>query len=198
MVVQHKKPGQAIIEFALLITLIALLLAAAVDLGNAYRTYQTLINATAEASTYLAHHPLANCVTMAADVPGCTPISGADREARNRFRNEQGPMVGSVGSTLDLDGNGQDDLKEYGWGFIDGRVRIKVADSTQVVNGIDKNFKGTSNADCNARKRFDAAAKPCYIVVQSKIIYRPMILSTVLGREMAITAESVTQIVEGE
>jgi hypothetical protein len=196
------QPGQAIIEFALLITLVLLLLAAAVDLGNAYRTYQTLVNAGAEASSYLAHNPLVNCAIAGTVCPAGTPISGADREARVRFRTEQGPLVRGVASTLDLDNNGVDDVTEHGWAFVEGRVRIQFADSSQIdinnPNSLPLNFKGTSDANCQKRKRFDTRGGPCFVVLQTKAIYRPMILSTVLGEEITINAINVKPILEGE
>ncbi len=200
---RYQKNGQAIIEFALIISVILLLLAAAVDLGNAYRTYQTLANASAEASSYLAHNPLVNCLVADTPCPGGTPESGADRQARIRFRNEQGPIVRSVASTLDLDNNGKDDVAEYGWGFVEGRVRVMIADSGQLQNlnnpnAITKDFTGSADPDCNKRKRFDSKGGQCFIVVLSRTTYRPMILSSILGREISITASSVKPIVEGE
>lgn len=202
----HQAHGQAIVEFALIISLIMLLLAAAVDLGNAYRTYQTLVNASAEATTYLAHNPVVNCMTAVPACPGNSATAGADRIARIRFREEQGPIVRSVASTLDLDNNGKDDVKEYGWGFVEGRMRIMIADgSSQVSSGninnpnvISQQFKGTSDANCLKRKRFDTNGNPCYAVVLARATYRPMILSFVLGREINITATSVKPIIEGE
>ena len=196
----HKAAGQAIIEFALIISVVLLLLAAAVDLGNAYRTYQTLVNASAEATSYLTHNPIVNCETT--ECPGGTPASGADRQARIRFRNEQGPLVRRVASTLDLDNNGVDDEKEHGWAFIEGRVRIQTADSSVVTlanpQSIPTSYSGTGDANCQERKRFDLKGGPCFIIVQVRAVYRPMILSTILGREMSITAMSVKPIVEGE
>ena len=60
---QHRYyiPGQALIELALALTLIAMFLRAAVDLGLAYKAYQTLLNSTAEASSYLSLNPVLNC-----------------------------------------------------------------------------------------------------------------------------------------
>ncbi|CAA9282475.1 MAG: hypothetical protein AVDCRST_MAG93-3286 [uncultured Chloroflexia bacterium] len=192
--------GQAIIEFALIVSVVLLLLAAAVNLGNAYRTYQTLANASAEAGSYLSHNPIVNCKTK--NCPGGSEIAGAEREARIRFRNEQGPLVRGVASTLDLDNNGVDDIVEHGWAFVEGRVRFQVADSSQISinnpHSIPVSFGGTSDLSCQQRQRFDTGGGPCFIVVQAKAIYRPMILSTVLGREMSITAIAIKPIVEGD
>jgi len=196
----HHAPGQAIIEFALIVSVVLLLLAAAVDLGNAYRTYQTLANASAEAGSYLSHNPIVNCKTK--NCPGGSEIAGAEREARIRFRNEQGPLVRGVASTLDLDNNGVDDITEHDWAFVDGRVRFQIADSSQVnisnPGSIPKSFGGSGDLNCQQRQRFDRSGGPCFIVVQAKAIYRPMILSTVLGREISITAIAIKPIVEGD
>ncbi len=58
---RRHRSGQALVEMAISVTVLALLLAAAIDLGLAYKTYQTLVNATAEASSYLDLNPTVNC-----------------------------------------------------------------------------------------------------------------------------------------
>jgi hypothetical protein len=164
----QQRPGQALIEFALIISLIMLLVAAAIDLGGAFRAYQTLMNATAEASSYLTVEPLTNCALQAC--PGGTPASGADLEARARFRQEQASTPRGLLTTMDLDSSGQDDLAEHGWDWIASRVRIHEADSSQVTldsGAITPDFNGTSDVDCRARKRFDADNGQCFIVVQA-------------------------------
>jgi hypothetical protein len=94
----RRRPGQALVELSLSITFIALLLGAAIDLGLAYKTYQTLMNATAEASSFLALNPKVNCDANPTWCTGTDEIGGADREARNRFREEQGTTIN--GSTI--------------------------------------------------------------------------------------------------
>ena len=189
--------GQALIEFALMISLIMLLVAAAIDLGGAFRSYQTLMNATAEASSYLTLEPLVNCAVQTC--PDGSPESGADQEARVRFRQEQSTTSGSLLSTMDLDSSGQDDIAEHGWEWIAGRVRISEADSTQVTSdgGIDASFSGTSVPECQDRRRFDAGGGQCFIVVQAEYTYRPLVLSWILGKTMTIRASSVKAIVQG-
>jgi Flp pilus assembly protein TadG len=197
---RHQRSGQALLEFALMISLVMMLVAAAIDLGGAFRSYQTLMNATAEASSYLMLEPLTNCAIQTC--PGGTPASGSDLEARVRFRDEQTTTPRGLLTTMDLDSNGQDDLAEHGWSWIAARVQIHEADSTQVTVensnfGIGSSFRGTSNADCLARKRFDTSNQQCFIVVQAEYTYRPLVLSWIVGKTMTIRATSVKAIVQG-
>lgn len=197
---RHQRSGQALIEFALMISLLMLLVAAAIDLGGAFRAYQTLMNATAEASSYLTIEPLTNCAIQTC--PGGTSASGSDQEARVRFRQEQTTAPYGLLTTMDLDSSGQDDLAEHGWDWIAARVKIHEADSSQVTVensnfGLGSSFSGTSNPDCHARKRFDSSKGQCFIVVQAEYTYRPLVLSWILGKTMTIRATSVKAIVQG-
>lgn len=193
------KSGQAIVELALAVTFLAFLFAAAVDLGIAYKSYQTLMNATAEATTYLSFQPIGSCGTG----PTCTPDAAkgvADRIARTRFRQEQGADIRGSASTLDLDSNNVDDLGEHGWGWIEQRVLIDEADSSQIqiVGGtfaVGDSFTRTSDPDCLARSPLNSRGQQCFIVVRSVIIYRPFAISPALGSEMTIRAISVKPIV---
>src|SRR3954452_2099672 len=156
----YASPGQALIELALAVTIIAMFLSAAVDLGLAYKGYQTLLNATAEATSYLSLNPVLNCAVHLC--PDGTPSSGADREARIRFRTEQSGVLHGSTSTMDLDGSGVDDVTEHGWSWIDARVKVQEADSSQVSTtnsnfAVGGTFNETSDPDCQARKRFNAA-----------------------------------------
>lgn len=194
-VARRHKSGQAIVELALSVTFLAFLFAAAVDLGIAYKSYQTLMNATAEATTYLSVRPL-----LGGCGAGCDGKAPADREARTRFRNEQGADIRGSSSTLDLDSNNVDDLAEHGWGWIEQRVLIDEADSTQIqVTGstfaVGNSFTRTTNPDCLARASIDRNGRQCYIVVRSVIIYHPFAISPALGSEMTIRAISVKPIV---
>ncbi|HEX6288004.1 MAG TPA: TadE/TadG family type IV pilus assembly protein [Herpetosiphonaceae bacterium] len=192
--------GQAMVELALAATFLALLFAAAVDLGIAYKSYQTLMNATAEASSYLTLYPHASCTSNSCDEAQLE--AAADREARTRFRTEQGTQLKGSASTLDLDSNNVDDLGEHGWGWIEQRVRIQEADSSQIIItnddfAVGESFNGTSNPDCLARKRFDSQGRQCYIVVRATIIYHPFAISPAVGEDMPIRAISVKPIVAG-
>jgi hypothetical protein len=191
--------GQAIVELALSVTFLAFLFAAAVDLGIAYKSYQTLMNATSEASTFLSVSKNVSCERCDPDEAEEISKARANREALERFRTEQGTVARGSASTLDLDSNKVDDLAEHGWGWIEQRVQIHEADSTQIqVTGdrfaVGDSFNGTSNPDCLARKAVDSRNQQCYIVVRSVIIYHPFAISPAVGSEMIIRAISVKPI----
>lgn len=202
---QRRTRGQALVELALAVTFLAYLFAAAVDLGLAYKAYQTLITATAEANNYLTILPLYPCDTTAQ--PSCT-TDMADSEARIRFRGEQGDQLRGTANTLDLDANGKDDLGSGANG--DGRtedwlkpwVQIDEADSSQVtINNsnfaVDANFDPTkTDAGCQQRKNFSNGQ--CFIVIRTQIYYRPFAISPAVGNIMTIRAISVQPIVNGQ
>jgi hypothetical protein len=199
-----RRPGQALVELSLSITFIALLLGAAIDLGLAYKTYQTLMNATAEASSFLSLNPKVNCDSHPTWCTGTDEIGGADREARNRFREEQGTTINGTASTLDLDDNNVDDVGEHGWTWIGDRIDIVEARADEVTMGaggfygVPTGFAGTEFEECEDRPRFTADdSLQCFIVVQTEIVYRPYISSRLLGTQMTIRATSVKPIVGG-
>lgn len=209
MVVRRARRGQALVELALTLTLLVMLLGAAVDLGLAFKTYQTLTNATAEASTYLSLEPIVNCGSTT-----CDQIGPVNRTARERFRTEQGTTLRGSASTLDLDASGRDDEFEAGrgWSWIEGKVRIEAADSDQVTTTnsgftLSSPFnRGSTNTACkdDRSRSFTVVTnaltgakevKYCYIVVQTEMIYKPFIIQPFVGSEMTITAISVKPIV---
>lgn len=208
---QRSAPGQALIELALSFTFLAFLFAAAVDLGMAYKAYQTLLNASAEASTYLMLNPVVNCnVQTCPNSSGSIPdeIEGADREARVRFRTEQGPTLRGSSSTLDLDANGRDDLVVDGraWSWLDARIQIDEADSSQVTI-VNSNFAVGSNFDpaatnnaCQQRQKYytvgTTTGLQCFIVVRAQIDYRPFAIAPAIGDVMTIRAISVHPITQ--
>ncbi len=203
----RREAGQALVELALSITFISLLLGAAIDLGLAYKTYQTLMNATAEAGTFLALNPAVNCDTHSTWCAGTDAIGGADREARNRFREEQGTALHGSASTLDLNSDRIDDTTQTidgmaGWVWIGTKVKLDEATSDDVtmsggVYGVSAGFTGTTDSRCLQRYRFNLAGKQCFIVVRTEMIYHPYITSRLLGNNMPIHAVSVKPIVGG-
>src|SRR6266576_736055 len=80
-------PGQALIELILSLSFLMLMLGAVIDGGMMYKTYQTLANATAEASTFLAEQPLITCSTCTTT---SSKIAKANSLAINNFRFESG------------------------------------------------------------------------------------------------------------
>jgi len=184
--------GQALVEMAIGMAVLALLLAAAVDLGMAYRTYQTLISASAEASSHLAYNPRVGTSSTAMDI--------ADANARESFRNEQGTMLRRLASTRDLDANGVDDRSQSGFNLAQW-IRIDEADSNQVAAARGRDdFGATFNpgatvSDCVGRKKFGPGG-PCFIVVRTKMVYRPFFLTPILGTEMEFNTISVKPILK--
>ncbi len=170
--------GQALVETAIAVVILTLLLMAAVDAGLAYRSYQTLTNATAEASSYLAQNPLA----WDATIPAYT-MAEADKIARQGLKEEQaGSRIGTSA-------------------IPDSAIVISEADSSQVstgtggVYGLDSSFTRTSNTECQERRNFDGGGDPCFIVIKSSLVYRPFMLTLVFGQEMTIRVTSVKPIV---
>lgn len=185
------------IEFALALAFLLLLVAAAVDAGLAYKSYQNLINAAANASSFLAQYPYAY------DGSAST-IAEANNKALDAFRFEQGTGTLGIGRTRDLNGDGAAD--NFGSGYSaawNPWFRIDTASSAEVATHSPTNFRtyaGTADSQCSQRSRFDTAStandkKPCYIVVRAQMIYKPFLLSPVFGNQMTIRAFSVKPIV---
>ncbi len=193
--------GQAIVELTLALTFLAYLFAAAVDLGFAFKSYQTLVNATAEASSFLTIRPSVSC---GPNTSAQCARDEADRIARIRFRGEQGDRLRSFGgSTLDLNADDKDDRTTVPPGyanfeqFIRARVQIKVADATQVTT-TNSNFAvgGNFTESTACRDRLVAGLNgQCYIVVLTETTYRPFAIAPVVGDTMTIRAISVKPIV---
>lgn len=182
----HKQSGQALVELVLSLSLLAMLLGAAIDLGLAFKAHQTLTNATAEASTYLSLRPLD------------PSAAEADDKARERFRYEQGPELRGLASTLDLDADGEVDDN----GITATGVQIDETDSDQIDTdstdfsiGVGSILPVSSGSDCGQRRRFDSANRQCFIVVRATMVYKPFFIKPFVGSEMNITAISVKPIV---
>jgi hypothetical protein len=201
---QRRRQGQALVELALAVTFLTLLFAAAVDLGLAYKAYQTVMSATVEAGNYLQIRPLASGCNTGDEA--CA-IRTANTEARIRFRGEQGDQLGRFASTLDLNANGRDDRHEFGTqagfdAFIEARVQIHEADSRQVTitnnnfaisNTFDPN---QTSAGCKRRQNLDQYGQ-CFIVVRASIDYVPFAIAPIVGSRMTIRAISVQPITNG-
>ncbi len=98
------KPGQAIVEFALMATLIFFLLSAVVDLGLIFFTLQALHNAAQEGATYGSRNLVLSGDTMQVDV----------NTIRERARYEAGDQGIGFANYLDLNANGTNDASEPG------------------------------------------------------------------------------------
>lgn len=106
MVQRRQTTGQAIVEFALMATLIFFLLAAAVDLGLIFFTVQALHNAAQEGTNYGSRWVQTNQTT------GVTTL---DQQAiRDRVRHEAGSQGIGFANLLDLNSNGVPDISPDG------------------------------------------------------------------------------------
>lgn len=193
------QPAQALVELALSVTVIAMFLSAAVDLGLAFKTYQTLVNATAEASSYLVIKPAVGCATVG--MTGTDTMECANAEARRRFQNEQGTTQRSAISTLDLNADGAVDDAS----LVEEWVQIDEADNLQVTPSgatfaVGSSFDpGLTDPECRLHRKAipestNLAIHSCYIVIRSRMSYKPFVLQTLLGDTMTIRAISVRQI----
>lgn len=205
---QRHARGQALVELALSVTFLAMLFSAAVDLGFAYKSYQTLLNATAEASSYLVVSPAASCTDPSNPCDPQVLMDAADSIARTRFRGEQGNKLRSFGgSTMDLNADNKDDQTTTPAGFssfdqfIKAKVQIDEADSSQITVN-DSNFAVGSSFDpsatdeyCQRREKFDSTGGQCFIVVRAEIVYKPFFIGPAIGKQMTIRALSVKPIV---
>lgn len=101
MMRRRKRPGQAVVELALSITLIYLLLAAAIDFGLAYFVYQGLAGSAQEGAQFAARKP----------TNGTSSNLG---EVQQRARTEGGLVANRRGfvNLFDLNTNGVDDVTE--------------------------------------------------------------------------------------
>jgi hypothetical protein len=194
----RRRAGQALVEMALAMTLLTFLLSAAVDLGLAYKTHQMLINASAEASSYLSQQPIIPC-------NGCsvsTMKASADTQARANFRQEVG--AGSTGVKIarlaDLNDNGVDDISE---GLdLSQWIRIDPADAGQFDPSNPgsfniKSFKASTQQNCIDRRPLYSGGQ-CFIVVRARIIYKPLFaLAPFINGQMTISAYAIKPIVGG-
>jgi hypothetical protein len=118
----RRRPGQALVELALVSTLIFFLLSAAIDVGLLYLAYQALANAAEEGVMYGSLMPVEN-------VAGGTGVSPNDEQIMLRIRNESyspglANRVGVV-DLLDLNSDGIDDINQQA--VIDEHIQISAA-----------------------------------------------------------------------
>lgn len=213
-----RSSGQALLELTLAISFLAYLFAAAIDLGLAYKAYQSLMTATAEAGSYLSVVPLGSCGSV-----GCNAKEPVDSQARVRFRGEQGFQLKGSGSTIDLNNDGKDDQSNVPAGYssfdnyMADMVQITEADSSQVTVTNDEfatigsSYDPTQTDDgCRARQNLSkgtvngaainggaGVGTQCFIVVRARMIYRPFAIAPAMGREMTIRAIAVLPITNG-
>jgi hypothetical protein len=111
---------------------------------------------------------------------------------------------------MDLNANGRDDRTEAtsdgAWmTFIQSWVQIDEADQSQVTTtnsnfAVDNSFDPSATVpECQRRDSvyFDASGtlRQCFLVVRTRIIYRPFAIAPAVGNEMTIRALSVVPII---
>lgn len=160
--------GQAIVEFALAVTLIFFLLAAAVDLGLIFFTLQGLNNAAQEGARYGARWLNTNATTGERSLQL--------NEIRNRVRFESGVDGGiNYVNLFDLNNNGTIDAYDAGGG--PARLGLESGlDGTVVVDYIDVKLLSADfatgelkeDATCLVQQKTNPGAlsyRPCYVQV---------------------------------
>lgn len=171
---KRKKPGQALVEFALSATLIFLLLSAVIDLGLAFFAYQGLAGAAQEGSSYAALYPTKGNVVNDAEIRNRARFEGgSDTTLQNRAR---------FVNLLDLNNNKTDDAQETG--VLGSFIVINVVQNeanAQVGNVIPCSSTGTPP---------QRTVQYCDMQVQVRYTYRPFFSgASLLGaREINLSA----------
>jgi Flp pilus assembly protein TadG len=214
---RRSAPAQALIELVLALSFLLLVLGTAIDGGMAYKTYQTLANATAEASAFLAEQPMITCSTCTTT---SSKIAKANSQAINNFRFESGEdtTLRTVASMRDLDADGKDDLGTVanggdGWDAAylqaNGWLQFNMVSDSQFTAGFDissVSMSSDTNPDanpatgCGSRWRYElplpSSGYPnrCYILVRAKAIYEPFLLGPIFGQALTIRAYAIKPI----
>ncbi|MBC8160790.1 MAG: pilus assembly protein [Roseiflexaceae bacterium] len=157
---QTKAPAQAIVEFALASTLIFMLLAAAIDLGLLFFTYQGITNAAQEGATYGSRWLI--------DKDGAPGVRQLDIvEIQNRARLESGTNGGNGISRLtDLNSDGIDDI-----GQPDILDRSGTSGYIQVKAVADTNRDGNPSNDNTPCVNPATTVESCFAVVTVRKVY---------------------------
>jgi hypothetical protein len=156
---KRKKPGQALVEFALSATLIFLILSAMIDLGLAYFAYQGLAGAAQEGAAYAALYP-----TIGTSVN--------DAEIRNRARFEGGsdsslPNRAQFVNLLDLNNNKKDDTSP-------DDLRDNILQQFIVINVVQNSSNVRGLIPCsNTGTPIQRTPQFCDMVVRVRYTYRP-------------------------
>jgi hypothetical protein len=150
------KPGQAIVEFALMATLIFFLLSAVVDLGLIFFTLQALHNAAQEGATYGSRNLVLSGGVMQVD----TAV------VRDRARHEAGDQGIGFANLLDLNANSKDDITEPG--IIQSYITVAQLEDTDgngtpTNDGAAPNYTACPNPSSNVHA--------CYLRVTVSLDY---------------------------
>lgn len=189
---KSKKPGQAVVEFALSATLIFFLLAAAVDLGLIFFTLQGLHNAAQEGATYgsrwlVRQNPNDSMSPLVLDAAGI----------RDRARHEAGTR-GGIGfvNLLDLNSNGTSDVvpdTSSGTKEVNASTGNPVIDDYIQITALDDtNGDGDPLAENTACPDLTDARYRCYIRVIVSTEYNVVFpLAPAFGTKIRISSSYV-------
>ncbi|HEY1016127.1 MAG TPA: TadE family protein [Herpetosiphonaceae bacterium] len=149
----RKRPGQAIVELALSMTLIYLLFSATVDFGLAYFAYQGIAGAAQEGAQFGARKPLSGNASNLGEIQQRTRTEGGLAANRRGFVN-----------LFDLNNNRIDDLSD---GTVNGTGTSYI--TLQVVQNPDVEATGM-NVPCSTST---PALGYCDVIVKVKYDYIP-------------------------
>jgi len=173
-----RKAGQAIVEFALMITLIFFLLSAAVDLGLIFFALQGMYNAEQEGAMYGSRW-----VDVTYSGSNITGTTLRVNEIRNRVRGEAGAR-GGVGfvNLIDLNNNGINDSTESG--VLNNYILVSAIPDTDFDGKPEATPSGPGATACNNLATSDYK---CYIRIEMRYDYRPVFpLAPALGDSVEI------------
>jgi hypothetical protein len=170
--------GQALVEFALMATLLFFLLAASVDLGLIFFTLQGLHNAAQEGATFGSRWL----------DDGTNPAQLDYRNIRLRVRLEAGNRGAGFANLIDLDNNGKDDWTEDSANIGKATGTTVFPDYIQVRGILDADRDGDptndgSFPDYTPCPNVADRTLRCYIKVDVYSMYKPLfpLAPTLLG-----------------
>lgn len=174
---KRKKAGQALVEFALSITLIFVITSAIIDLGLAFFAYQGMAGAAQEGASYAALFPTAGNATN-------------DVEIRNRVRFEGGVDTTLANrarfvNLLDLNNNKIDDGNEAT--VLQNHILISVVQNS--ANAVVENAIPCDSTGTPPRR----TTQYCDMVVTVRYIYRPFFSAASLLGASQITLRATRQ-----
>jgi hypothetical protein len=162
------RPGQALVELALVATLLGFFLSAAIDVGLLYLSYQALSNAAEEGVMYGSLMPVENIV-------GGTGVTPNDDQIILRIRNESynPDLTNRVGvvNLLDLNSDRVDDIRQT-----NPKTHQLMVDSYISIDARPNEF-APPNESCASRKSW-----MCELRVRISFDYKPFFfLAPVIG-----------------
>ncbi len=189
---RRRTKGQALVEFALMATLIFFLLSAAVDIGLIFFTLQGLHNAAQEGATYGSRWGIIS------NTNGVIYVD--DTTIRDRARHESGNQGIGFANLLDLNNNGIPDINpDQSNGFREQNSQTGnqvIVDYLQVQSLLDSNRDGSvPDDDPSVTGSPDACPNPgnislsCFIRVTVSYEYKMVFaLAPVFGDTIRLTS----------